>query len=169
MQIPPVSTPLATAWQPAVSTLSALDSSWASPLPASDAGTRFTPSAATTGWPLYGPNGTLGGGTLPTANPAPAPTPVPSGTPSGLWGGAPAWLQDLLFFAYNPIGALLAPQAPLLTSSPSNFGLNPNNGMALADIASSYNYDNLAASSATPSYLLDNGSVVTAQGVDLLA
>lgn len=153
-------------WQPTA--LPSQGSAWAGPLAAYDAYTSFTPSAPTSSWPLYGPSGTLTGNSPP---PSTTPAQPPGSAPSGLWGGAPAWLQDLMFFAYNPIGALLAPQAPLLATTPSSLGLglNPNNGWALADIASSYNYDNLAASSATPSYLLDNGSVVTAQGVDLLA
>lgn len=55
---------------------------------------------------------------------------------------------------------------------PGSFGaapwaINPNpvdGTAALADLASSYDYDNLAASTASPSYLLANGSVVGAHG-----
>lgn len=150
-------------------------SAWDGPLAAYDAYTSFMPSVQANWWPLYDQSGAVSGNS-PPSNAPPSSTPGqpstgnPSGDPSGFWGSAPSWLQDLMLFAYNPFSALLTPQsAPLASSASLGSAGGLSASLGLADIASSYNYDNLAASSSVPSYLLENGSVVTSQGLDLMA
>lgn len=148
-------------------------SAWDGTLAAYDAYTSFMPSEIPNWGPLYDPSGVVSGSNPPSSPPSNPPSSPPgnSGDPNGFWGSAPGWLQDLMLFAYNPFNALLSPQQAPLSAPVGSSSSSPalNDSLGLADIASSYNYDTLAANSSTPSYLLENGSVVTSQGLDLMA